>query len=149
MDNEERNIRLTLQNDFIHYARKCLMIRTKDGAIKNLVLNKAQNYIHEKLEEQKRRTGKVRALILKGRQQGCSTLVGARFYHITTHNFGTQAFILTHALDATNNLFKMAQRFHEHTPGIVQPSVTTNNTKALIFGELDSGYKVEQLRTKM
>jgi phage terminase large subunit-like protein len=126
MDDKELSIRADLKNDFKHYAKKCLKIRTKNGAIVPLVLNKAQLYIHEKLEEQKSSTGKVRALILKGRQQGCSTLIGARFYHITTHNYGYQCFILTHSLDATNNLFRMAQRFHEHTPELVKPAVTTN-----------------------
>jgi hypothetical protein len=148
MDEEERDIRLALQCDFVHYAKKCLKIRTKSGDIKDLILNKAQVYVHSRLEKQKRQTGKVRALILKGRQQGMSTYIGARFYHITTHNFGTQTFILTHALDATNNLFKMAQRFHEHTPDLVKPVVSTNNTKALIFGDLDSGYKVGTAENK-
>jgi hypothetical protein len=148
MDDKELSIRADLKNDFKHYAKKCLKIRTKNGAIVPLVLNKAQLYIHEKLEEQKSSTGKVRALILKGRQQGCSTLIGARFYHITTHNYGYQCFILTHSLDATNNLFRMAQRFHEHTPELVKPAVTTNNTKALIFGTLDSGYKIGTAENK-
>ena len=33
------------------------------------------------------------ALILKGRQQGVSTYIGARFYHRTTMDFGKSAFI--------------------------------------------------------
>jgi hypothetical protein len=42
-----------------------------------LELNKAQLYIHERLEAQRQgETGKVRALILKGRQQGASTYIG-------------------------------------------------------------------------
>ena len=34
-------------------------------------LNRAQIYIHERLEMQLKEKGKVRAIILKGRQQGC------------------------------------------------------------------------------
>lgn len=148
MDENERKIRLKLKNDFIHYASKCLKIRTKSGAIRPFVLNKAQQYIHEKLEEQLQRTGKVRALILKSRQQGCSTYIGARFYHKVTHSHGAQAFILTHALDATNNLFKMAKRFFENTPALVRPEVSTSNSKELIFGVLDSGYKLGTAENK-
>lgn len=148
MNEDEIKIRQRLKDDFIHYASRCLKIRTKEGEIKPFALNKAQLYIHQKLEEQRLRTGKVRALILKGRQQGCSTYVGGRFYHKTTHNFGTQCFILTHALDATNNLFKMAQRFYQNTPPAVQPSVSTNNSKELIFGDLDSGYKIGTAENK-
>lgn len=77
-----------------------------------------------------------------------STYVGGRFYHKTTHNKGTQCFILTHALDATNNLFKMAQRFYQNTPNLVQPDISTNNSKELIFGRLDSGYKLGTAENK-
>lgn len=148
MDPEEKRIRQKLKDDFIHYANKCLKIRSKSGKIENLVLNKAQLYIHQQLETQRGQTGKVRALILKGRQQGCSTLIGARFYHKTSFAFGVQTFILTHALDATANLYRMAQRFYENTPLPVRPKVSTNNSKELVFGTLDSGYKVGTAENK-
>ncbi len=148
MNEEEFKIRMDLMTDFEHYAKKCLKIRTKTGSITPLILNKSQKYVHSKLEEQKRRTGKVRAIILKSRQQGMSTYIGARFYHIATHSRGTQAFILTHSLDATNNLFRMAQRFYEHTPAVIKPEVTTNNTKSLVFGQLDTSYKIGTAENK-
>ena len=71
MDEKERQIRKRLRDDFRHYASRCLKIRTKEGDIKPFILNKAQNYIHERIEYQKLATGKVRAIIVKGRQQGC------------------------------------------------------------------------------
>ena len=148
MTPEDKVIRQRLKDDFIHYARKCLKIRSKEGQIKPFELNRAQTYIHEQLERQKGETGKVRALILKGRQQGCSTYVGGRFYHKVSHHFGMQAFILTHALDATQNLYKMAQRYYENTPAPVKPQVTTSNAKELIFGGLDSGYKLGTAENK-
>ena len=148
MTPDEQRIKQRLKDDFIHYATKCLKIRTKSGSIEPFALNKAQTYIHEQLERQKGETGKVRALILKGRQQGCSTYVGGRFYHKVSHHFGMQAFILTHALDATQNLYKMAQRYYENTPLPVKPQVTTSNAKELIFGVLDSGYKLGTAENK-
>ncbi len=144
----EKEIRQRLKDDFIHYARKCLKIRTKSGKIEPFELNKAQLHIHNELERQKGETSKVRALILKGRQQGCSTLIGGRFYHKVSHTPGTQAFILTHALDATQNLYKMAQRYYENTPALVKPQVSTSNAKELIFGLLDSGYKLGTAENK-
>lgn len=148
MSPEDKLIKQRLKDDFIHYARKCLKIRSKEGSIEAFELNKAQRYIHEKLEQQKGETSKVRALILKGRQQGCSTYVGGRFYHKVSHHFGMQAFILTHALDATQNLYKMALRYYENTPLPVKPQVTTSNAKELIFGLLDSGYKLGTAENK-
>jgi len=53
------------------FARNFLNIRTKAGRIEPFILNRAQNYLHERLEAQLKETGKVRALCLKGRQQGC------------------------------------------------------------------------------
>lgn len=147
-DEEINEIRRYLEKDFIHYASKCLQIRTKSGSVEPFILNRAQLYIHSRLEEQRRNTGIVRALILKGRQQGCSTYVGGRYYHKTTHNQGIQTFILTHALNATDNLFKMAQRYYRGTPEVVRPVVSTNNSKELIFGKIDSGYKVGTAENK-
>ena len=63
------------------FAGEILRIRTKSGVIEPLVFNRAQQHIHEKLEAQLAGLGRVRALILKGRQQGCSTYVGGRYYH--------------------------------------------------------------------
>lgn len=148
LSENEIAVRKLLRDDFPHYAKKCLKIRSKSGTIEPFLLNPAQKHVHARLEEQKARMGRVRALILKGRQQGCSTLVGGRFYHQVTHRYGTQAFILTHALDATQNLYKMAQRFYENTPPIVRPQVTTSNSKELIFGVLDSGYKLGTAENK-
>src|SRR5579864_5214745 len=111
LSEKEKQIRQRLKDDFEHYARKCLKIRSKEGSIEPFVLNRAQEYIHQQVEEQRALTGKVRAIILKGRQQGCSTYVEGRFYWRVTHSRGTQAFILTHALDATSNLYKMVQRY--------------------------------------
>ena len=147
-EERENAIFSRLKNDFPHYALKCLKIRTKEGKVQPFLLNKAQLYIHTRIQEQKGQSGRVRALILKGRQQGCSTYVGGRFYHRTTHNPGTQCFILTHLGDATNNLFEMAQRFYENTPELVRPAVSTNNSKSLMFGNLDSGYKIGTAENK-
>lgn len=133
---------MQLRDDLEFYARNCLFIRTKEASVEPFVFNKAQRYIHERLEEQKARTGKVRALILKGRQQGCSTYVGARYYHGTTWARGVQTFILTHEDQATQNLFKMVDRYHEHCPVFVRPSTGAANAKELRFDKLDSGYKV-------
>lgn len=142
MNDKERGIRQKLKDDFEHYASKCLKIRTKAGAIVPLELNAAQLYIHKRAEEQRVRTGKVRAIILKGRQQGCSTYIEGRFYWRVTHTRGVRAFILTHEEDATNNLFELAKRYHDNCPPPVKPNSAAANAKELHFNKLDSGYKV-------
>ena len=142
MTDDEREIRQRLKDDFQHYALKCLKIRTKEARVEPFILNTAQLYIHKRIEEQKAATGRVRALVLKGRQQGCSTYVEGRFYWRATHSKGLRAFILTHEEEATNNLFEIANRYHENCPVVVKPSTGAANAKELYFKTLDSGYKV-------
>lgn len=148
MTPEETEIRRKLRDNFPHYASRCLNIRTKAGKVERLELNAAQLLIHERIEAQRAETGKVRAIILKGRQQGCSTYVEARYYWRVTHRSGVRAFILTHEAEATNNLFDMAVRYHENCPDPVRPSTGAANAKELIFDKLDSGYKVGTAGTK-
>lgn len=134
--------RQQLKDDFPFYARNCLNIRTKDAGIIQFELNEAQEYIHKRLQEQIEKTGKVRAIILKGRQQGASTLIQGRYVHKTTHNRGVRAFILTHDGESTNALFEMTKRYYDLLPDFVKPTIEKSNAKELKFDELDSGYKI-------
>lgn len=148
MPADEIAIRQRLKDDFEHYAPRCLKIRTKAGKVEPLRFNRAQKHIHDRLEDQRARIGKVRALILKGRQQGASTYIGGRFYHRTTHSRGYKTFILTHEQKATNNLFKMVDRYHENCPVAVRPQSGAANANELTFPGLDSGYQVGTAGTK-
>lgn len=128
--------------DFRKFAPKFLVIRTKSGLPKAFSFNRAQQYLHERLERQKELAGRVRAIVLKGRQQGCSSYIQGRFFHQVITSRGKKAFILTHDKEATKNLFSMAQRFYENLePGLI-PKPDTANAKELYFREFDSGYAV-------
>lgn len=142
IDPKELEIRRRLKDDFSYYAKTCLKLLPKDGAIVPFKVNKAQTYIHNRLQQQLEETGKVRAIILKGRQQGCSTYVEGRFIWRVTHSHGTNAYILTHEEDASNNIFNMAKRYYDHLPEYVKPVVSRDNAKELKFPNLDSGYRV-------
>lgn len=131
-----------LKTDLLYYAPRCLKFLDKDGNLLPFKLNQAQLFIHAKLEEQLAKTGKVRAIILKGRQQGASTYIQARFYHKVQFRKGRKALILTHESTATDNLFAMTNRYHEHVPDELRPSTDASNAKELTFGKLMSGYKV-------
>lgn len=122
-----------------------IAIKSAEGdgdAIIPLTLNPAQLYIHSKLEEQLKATGKIRAIILKGRQQGCSTYIQARYFHKILTQRGKKAFILTHAEDATNNLFGMAKTYYDNLPEGLAPKPDRLNTTEMYFNYSKSGYKV-------
>jgi hypothetical protein len=144
----EKKIRLRLRDEFTYYAPRCLKIRTKSGTIEPFRLNRPQLHLHEMLEAQRAATGKVRALVLKGRQQGVSSYTEGRFFWRVTNRRGLKAFILTHLDEATANLFSMAKRFYENCPEVVRPSLAASNAKELIFDQLDSGYKVSTAGSK-
>ncbi len=148
MNKEDLDRRRKFRDDFVYYAQRCLYIKDKVGKIVPLVLNAAQLYIHKRVEEQRKRIGKVRVIIVKGRQQGCSTYTEARFYWKVSNSYGANAFILTHHDDATSNLFDMAKRYHDHVPAPLKPSTGTANAKELKFDKLDSGYKVSTAGSK-
>ena len=142
MSPREREIRTKLRNDLTYYAPRVLRIRTKAGKVLPFQLNSAQLHLHAAIEQQRQEMGRVRVLVLKGRQQGCSTYVQGRYFWKVTHRRGVRAFVLTHEQDATNALFTMTKRFHDNCPILVRPSLQASNAKELTFSGLDSGYRV-------
>lgn len=148
MDEAEKARRLQrLRDDFLVYAPAALKIKTKKGSVVPLELNRAQLYLHEMISRQLAETGKVRVLVLKGRQQGISTYTEGRFYWRTSMAFGKTAFIMTHEDRATHNIFGMAKLYHEHVPAPIRPSTAAANANELVFDRLKSQYAVGTART--
>ena len=137
-----------LLTDFPYYAAHCLKIRPKAGGLVPLVLNRVQLEVHSRLEAQLRDTGKVRVLILKARQPGVSTLVQSRYFHKITKASGIAAYILTHGQQATENLFGMAERFHENIPQPLKLKTVAANAKEMHFDGVDSGIQVSTAGAK-
>lgn len=152
-DIKAKVVRARLREDFAYYAPRCLRIKTKpnrDGVVEiaPFRFNAAQRYIHKKIEEQRSRVGWVRAMILKGRQQGASTYTEGRFYWKTSMNQGEKTFIMTHEGQATQNLFDMVDRYHKNVPVHVKPHVGRDNSRTLEFDRLDSSYQVATAGSK-
>ncbi len=124
------------------FAQNFLVIHDKSGAERYFKFNRAQQYIHDRLEAQLAATGKIRALVLKGRQQGVSTLIQARFFHKTVTKRGKKSFILTHHADSTRALFEMTKRYSENLDAALFPQPDKKNDNTLMFDGLGSGYRV-------
>jgi len=139
---------IMLGTEFAYYAPRALKIKTKAGQIVPFTMNRAQLYLHQRIEEQRITTGKVRVLNLKGRQQGMSTYWEGRFYWRTSNNRGKRAYILTHEQQATDNLFAMTKRFHDNCPGPLRPSTRYDSAKALTFDRMDSEFSVATAGSK-
>ncbi len=122
------------------FGSKCLRIKTKNKQIVPFIMNTAQIYTDKLLDKQLKEIGKVRALVLKGRQQGISTYVAARYYHKSSMWSATNVYILSHEQKATDNLFDMVDRYHTLNP--LAPETGVSNAKELEFVNLDSSYTV-------
>lgn len=134
--------------DQVRYAEDCLIIRDKGGRMVPLRYSSSQLHVHNAIEGQRRRLGRVRAIILKGRQQFISTYVTSRHFKRTSTEFGKRAYILTHEQKATDNLFEMVDRYYKNLPGIFKPHAGAASAKELFFDVLDSGYMVGTAGTK-
>lgn len=145
MDLEEkkrRKVKLIrkLRGDFKYFGARCLKVRGKNKKIVPFVFNRAQRYVHQKLEYQLAKFGRVRVLILKGRQQGMSTYVAARFYWQCSLWKGVNVYILSHEQRASDGLFKIVDRYQEFNP--FRPHTGLANAKQLEFDRLGSLYTV-------
>ena len=138
----DERVLLKLATEFPFFAERALKIRPKEVG-KGIVpfrLNPAQEELHRQLEEIRARKGYIRALVLKGRQMGVSTYVGARFYWRTSTRKGVRTFILTQEQEATDAIFEMTRRYHENN--WMAPTSGAASVKELTFPSLESGYKV-------
>lgn len=135
--------RQRLLDDFPYYAKEQLRIRSKSGAVIPFELNKAQQYIYERAEKQLKEKGKIRLVVLKGRQQGLSTFIGGYLYHRTIKNTGTLTFIFAHDSDGSNSLYNMVKMFHyDGTYADLIPELGAASQKELVFTHLKSSYRV-------
>jgi len=135
-------IHTKLIKEFPYFAKKVLKIRNKEGILCPLILNTAQWQLYHSIQDQLRRKGFVRKLVLKGRKQGVSTEIGGLFYHIAITVEGRNVFILTHHADTTKTLFNLTKRYYDLSPEMLRPPVETRNRNELKFSTLDSQYTV-------
>ena len=103
--------------DLETFAREALIIRPADGAPMPFEFNSVQRKLHAELENQRAETGRVRAVILKARQMGISTYVGARFYHRMRHDGGMRTIIMAHRDDSNQALAEMVRPLPRVRPG--------------------------------
>lgn len=147
----EQKVAITaaLRGDLQLFARRILRVRPKaGGGSVTLVFNEAQQFLHAKVQAQRASKGRVRAIVLKGRQQGVSTYTEARMYWLLSHQRGAKAYILTHEQKATDNLFGMVDRFWKEAPPEYRPHLGASNAKELVFDLLDSRYEVTTAGSK-
>lgn len=98
------------------YIEQFLQIRTKSAEVVPLRLNAPQQKLYAALAAQARAGKPLRAIVLKARQMGFSTLTEAMIFKRTATRKNVRSGIVAHDEDATNNLYRMTKLFYERLP---------------------------------
>jgi hypothetical protein len=107
--------------DLPTYAGECLKIRTKSSHVIPLRFNYSQSVVHARLTAQRRELGRVRAIILKARQQGVSTYTAARFFRRINLIPNQRAAVVADKKERAGGLFSMYTRFDKFLPPNMKP----------------------------
>lgn len=115
------------------YCENLLYIRDKKKRLVPLRFKPAQENLYRVIQEERAAGRPVRIIVLKGRQEGISTVTEAlMFQHTATHPL-VRTTIVAHREDATANLFAMNKLFYDHLPRRFQPMRKNSNAKELVF----------------
>jgi hypothetical protein len=135
---------LKYKADFKKFSEDRLKIITKDAAQGYIPFkfNKAQQKIHSAVEKQLKEKGRVRAIILKARQQGISTYTAGRVFWKTLYTPYTRSVVLAHDSATSDALFTMSKQFIERMPYDTAPELVKSNAKEIKFAHNDSGFRL-------
>ena len=104
------------------YSEDVLRIVTKQALQVPFVFNRAQQIVHDRLTTQLRETGRVRAIVLKARQEGISTYTAARFFRRVTLYPNQSALVVADQRKRGKKLFKIYELFDRKQPGWIAPA---------------------------
>lgn len=137
-----KDLRHRFLTDFAFWARHCCTIRTKEGTIVKLVLNRVQRRFLKAIIDQLSVTGRVRMVVLKARQQGLSTVIHAFLYWWLSQHSAQKCLVMAHEAESTTTLFDMYRRTHDNMPEMLRPSTKYSSRSELTFDKLDTGLRV-------
>ena len=132
----EKEKRLALENyseDFSQFATDQIQIITKDASqgFIPFAFNECQKRITEALDKQIEETGKVRAIILKARQQGISTYCAGRVFWKTYFQQHSRSVVMAHDSATSDALFNMSKNLIRNMKGGLKPQELTSNAKEI------------------
>lgn len=110
------------------YCENLLMIRTKKQALVPLRFNEAQDNLYAVIRQQAALGKPIRIIVLKGRQEGISTVTEALMFQDAATRPNVKTLIVAHNSDATRALFKMNKLFYDCLPRRMQPKVLVTPT---------------------
>lgn len=138
----KRDKRQRYIDDFELFAKEQIRIITKNASqgFVPFEFNDAQRAINKQIEEQRKQTGKVRAIVLKARQQGISTYCAGRVFWKTFYTPYTRSVVMAHDSATSDALFNMSRNIIDNMEE--PPSLQKSNAKEILFDHNKSGYRL-------
>lgn len=135
---EEKHKRKKLnsyQNNFTDFAADNIKIITKDArrGFVNFTFNDCQKKITEILDKQLADNGKVRAIILKARQQGISTYCAGRVFWKTYFTPHARSVVMAHDSATSDALFNMSRNIIRNMDSLYKPTELRSNAKEIVI----------------
>ena len=119
------------------YIESFLKIRNKHADVIPLIFNKPQERLYNTLADQWKAGKPMRAIVLKARQEGISTITEAMIFKRTATSFNRKAVIVAHTEQSTKSLFQMSQFFYDALPAEIRPETRSSNAYELSFDSKD------------
>ena len=143
VEKEKRNQLGSYRDDFALFAKEQVKIITKDASqgFVPFALNECQLRITEALNEQYEKTGKVRAIILKARQQGISTYCSGRVFWKSYFTPYARSVVMAHDSATSDALFAMSKNLIKNMAGALSPKELKSNAKEIIINSPAMGDK--------
>ena len=129
---------------FEDFATEQLKIITKDAGegFVPFTFNEAQQVMNAALESQLKETGRVRAIILKARQQGISTFCAGRVFWKTFFTPFTRSVVMAHDSATSDALFDMSKNIIARMDGDIAPVFKKSNAKEIQFDHNEAKYRL-------
>ena len=125
----------TYETDFTSFASEQIKIITKETGqgFVPFTFNECQKQITTALEKQYKETGRVRAIILKARQQGISTYCAGRVFWKSYYSPHSRSVVMAHDSATSDALFNMSKNLIKNMGGDIAPKELRSNEKEIII----------------
>ena len=133
---KEKRVKLKeYSENFPKFAEEQIKIITKDASqgFVPFALNECQKRITEVLDKQLEETGRVRAIILKARQQGISTYCAGRVFWKSYFSPHARSVVMAHDSATSDALFNMSKNLIKNMGGELAPEESKSNAKEIII----------------
>lgn len=115
------------------YCENVIWIRDKRQKLVQLKFKPAQTTLYEAIKKELQEGRPPRIIVLKGRQQGISTITEALMFQDSATRPMVNTLIVAHRDDSTAALFNMNKLFYDYLPAKLQPMKKASNAKELVF----------------